>query len=330
MKILTKLSSFCCLILLGTSTAYAESVKIGILAQPPREDRKEFGNAIDYKVKVAKLLGVKYIRFSAHVQNLEPREIDDLKKVSAQGYKIILHVLNKTKRESTGPSEPVKDMVTYRKNVTTLLDQVRPELVAVENEELAYNFYSGTPAQYLEQLEATCDIAHQKGIACTDGGITTIEFVTYLDLKKTNPSAADTFGATGIKANQLKNLKKGKAANEKRQAQLDNTYVLMEGLKKSSIDYVNFHWYTEDPTALEQAVQYLKKMTGKTPITTEIGQHNTSVSWVKNVIAKAYQLQIPYVIWFTGDGKRAYALQESDQKLRPSGEAFKEFVLKHP
>lgn len=313
-----------------TSTARAESPKIGVLAQPPRENRKEFGNSMDYKVNVAKMLGVKYIRFSASVQNFDSKQADELNRITSSGFKIVLHILNKSKGLSEGPADPVSDFNTYKKQVAHVLDLVKPDLIAVENEELAYNFFSGTPQQYLDELNAACEVAHQKGVKCTDGGITTLEFVTYLDLQKTNPQAAESFGVSGMKPNQLKNLKKGKAANEKRQAQLDNTYVLMQGLKNSTIDYVNFHWYAQDPKALEQAVGYLKKMTGKTPITTEIGQHDTSADWVKNIMEKAYELQLPYIIWFTGDGKRAFALQESDSKLRPSGEAFKTFVQKHP
>ncbi len=96
------------------------------------------------------------------------------------------------------------------------------------------------------------------------------------------------------------------------------------------MDYVNFHWYEDDSQALHEAVEYLRRATGKAVITTEIGQHNTDPAVVSGHLkAVVEQLRLPVVLWFDADGIPAMGLHDAPGELRPNGMTFKYYVAAH-
>lgn len=311
------------------AAAEVEKPKIGLLVQPPRENRSLGKTSFDYKPQVGRLVGVKYLRMSISNKRVSRKDLENYKEAVDEGFGIILHIVNRDAGEKT--SSYPEDLGEYKRQLSDLLDNLsgkyKPEFIAIENEELAKNFYDGSIEEYITQLKAAIEVAHSKGVKVTDGGITTLHVMTYLDyLNRGMKKEAEDFKERGIPKNLLRNMD-SRAFGARGQKLTDATYKLIEALKNSNIDYVNFHWYVEDPKALQEAVTYLRRATGKAVITTEIGQHDDSVEWVKNVLPKAYELDLPYIIWFSGDGKKAFALQEPDgNSLRPSGEYFKEFV----
>jgi hypothetical protein len=82
-------------------------------------------------------------------------------------------------RSATGGSQPTvppiteAEMANYREVLADHLDRLHPELLMVENEELADKFFAGTPEQYLGELQSAAQVAHARGIPLTNGGITT-------------------------------------------------------------------------------------------------------------------------------------------------------------
>ena len=69
------------------------------------------------------------------------------------------------------PTIPPEDMQVYKQTLWEILDKYRPIIIAVENEENSKIFYTGTPEEYSSQLKAACEVAHSKGIKCTNGGM---------------------------------------------------------------------------------------------------------------------------------------------------------------
>ena len=118
------------------------------------------------------------------------------------------------------------------------------------------------------------------------------------------------------------------------------------------LDYVNFHWYEPvlervsgakkfaknnnpnsdqvDLKALTEAVDYLKRVTGKPVITNEIGQLTPSPAMLTTMLEKLRELQLPIVIWYSGDhtevGKSVSLHDASTGDLKDNGQAFATFI----
>ncbi|MBS1589521.1 MAG: hypothetical protein JST52_07905 [Bacteroidetes bacterium] len=69
--------------------------------------------------------------------------------------------------------------------------------------------------------------------------------------------------------------------------------------------------------------------TNKTVISNETGQYNLSPIIVTDLMQVGYDLKMPYLIWFDGDGLPSLALHDNSGNLRPNGLAFKNFIATH-
>jgi len=152
------------------------------------------------------------------------------------------------------PSKAVTDMTAYQKDLGKILDLYQPEVLVVENEENAVRFYSGTPEEYAAQLKAACEVAHQKGIPCTNGGLasTLVALIVYDDyLQKGETDKAQSFAARTFGSEQQLKTKSV-------QEQIRKGKTLLMSYKSTGIDYVNFHWYFADTAAFREAVTFLR------------------------------------------------------------------------
>lgn len=86
----------------------------------------------------------------------------------------------------------------------------------------------------------------------------------------------------------------------------EDAKTLIPGEGASSLDYVNFHWYGNDPGALRESIEYLKRATGKRAVTTEIGQWDSgaqaNADQVTSELGVLTDEQLPYALWFDNDG----------------------------
>jgi hypothetical protein len=123
--------------------------------------------------------------------------------------------------------------------------------------------------------------------------------------------------------------------------------TLMNGLALLDIDYVNFHWYEPviernnkgisisdttqiDTKAMEESIAYLHRKTGKTIITNKSGELHISPGIVTNMMQKFYDLKMPYIIWYSGDGSGgAVSLNNLNGSVPPNGQAFVNFTTQH-
>ena len=88
----------------------------------------------------------------------------------------------------------------------------------------------------------------------------------YLESGQTR--AAQEFAARAFTSEEQKLLNSARAGE-----QISKGKSLLASYRAAGADYVNFHWYIADPQALEEAVTYLRALTGLPVITNEIGQH---------------------------------------------------------
>ena len=208
-----------------------------------------------------------------------------------------------------------------------MLDKYHPAVLVVENEENSALFYTGTPEEYAAELKAACQVAHQKGIPCTNGGLvgTLVALLVYDHYLETgHPEKAKDFADrvfTGFKPDLRPKLNSPEAKK-----QISKGKALLSAYRSAGIDYVNFHWYFADTQALEEAVAYLKEQTGLPVITNEIGQQTDDPNQTTAVMSKIVELGLPIAVWFGLDGPKARGLVNLDGSLRPTGKAFKRFI----
>lgn len=272
-------------------------------------------------MQIAKALGAVYLRPSAiflDEWNGTCLECDIALKA---GLQLVLTVRNNGRRQATSPPS---DLATYQRTLSQVLDTYRPAVLVVENEENSALFYTGTPEEYAAQLKAACQVAHQKGIPCTNGGLVSalVALLVYDHyLSSGQSTAAQDFVARAFTPDLQRQLNSSQA-----QEQIDKGQALLSAYRAAGVDYVNFHWYIADTRALEEAVAYLRAQTGLPVITNEIGQFTDDPNQTTAIMGKIVELGLPIAVWFGLDGPKARGLVNLDGSLRPTGEAFKRFI----
>lgn len=280
------------------------------------------GLSLSKRFSIIKDLGAVYFRPNSVFVESWNGFNEECESAEKAGLKLILTV-----RDNGGkmqPTFPPEDLQVYKQKVGEILDKYRPLILAVENEENSKIFYTGTPEQYNLQLKAACEVAHAKGIKCTNGGMVSslvalLVYNNYLEIGEF--SKAQSFSERAFEPRIRQKLGSAKFTE-----QVDKGKALLKVYKTAGIDYMNFHWYIPDQVALKEAVEYLKDQTGLPLITNEIGQQNDSPKTTRDLMAGVIELGIPYAVWFSIDAPKARALIDPDGSLRSTGEIFKSFI----
>ncbi len=274
-------------------------------------------------VQVAQDLGVAYLRPEAIFLDRWDGSCPPCEAALQGGLGLVLTVRN---GGGPSPSMPPSDLDAYRQRLGRVLDRYRPALLVVENEENSALFYSGSPEQYGQELRAACQVAHQRGIPCTNGGLVSslVALLVYQHyLERGQADAARSFAARAFDPRQREELGSALARQ-----QLEKGRALLAQYRAAGADYVNFHWYIADAAALGEAVAYLREATGLPVVCNEMGQHNDDPRVTTALMEQALSLGLPIVVWFGLDGPQARGLMEPDGTLRPTGEAFRGFLHK--
>ncbi len=271
-------------------------------------------------IQVAKTLGAVYFRPASIFLDQWNGTCPECDIALNAGLKLVLTVRN----SGPLPTPPPSDLAAYQRTLGTVLDKYHPVVLAVENEENSALFYTGTPEDYSAQLKAACQVAHQKGVPCTNGGLVSalVALLVYDHYVQTGQLAkAQDFAARTLTPEQQRQLNSAKARE-----QIDKGKTLLQAYRTAGVDYVNFHWYIADTPALGEAVDFLRAQTGLPIITNEIGQFTDDPNQTTAVMAKIVELGLPIAVWFGLDGPQARGLVNLDGSLRPTGEAFKRFI----
>ncbi len=264
------------------------------------------------------------------------------------GFKVVLNITNSPQNGTPQPFPT--DLDKYRTKLNEVLTKYKPEVLVVENEEYNLNYHTGSMKQYLDELKVAIEVAHAKGIKVTNGGLTSrhmtlMVWKDYMDrgMKK----EAAEFARRTIPQNIINDLP-SLAKHQPLKNAMNAFDTLLNAYKTMDLDYVNFHWYEPillrfnnnkqgvnidtnrlELKAMEEVVTFLRRKTGKDVMTNELGQVTKSKQAVIDVLKKAYELKLPYVIWYSGDGQGksdAVALTNYDGTLRENGEAFRDYI----
>lgn len=299
-------------------------------------------NNSNFKLTVARQYGVPYLRDAINLASWNGVSDAAYDAELAAGFKVLLNVNNQL--VATGSPVPFPtDTAVYKTRLTSLLNVYRPEVVVVENEETTLQYHSGPLSDYINELKAALTVAHAKGLKATNGGITgEIIFLVYKDYlaRGLTAEAADYARRTMSPAiiADLPNLTNHAYAAGK----VAMAEYLVPQYKLLNLDYVNLHWYepiTDNyvasapyygTKAFLETIDYLKRATGKTVITNEYGQDNTTPTITTDLQQAALDAKLPYAIWYDGDGTSAFGLHErGTTTLRPNGQAFAQFIQTH-
>jgi len=238
------------------------------------------------------------------------------------GLKLVLTV--RTGRGGLSPSAPPSDLAAFQRTLGDILDKYKPAVLVVENEENSAIFYTGSPEQYGAELKAACDIAHGRGVKCTNGGL--VSALVALLAWDHYVAAGDAAGAQDFASKAFDPSQQRLLDTPQARAQIDKGKALLGVYKAAGIDYLNFHWYIADTAALDKSVAYLQAQAGLPIITNEVGQFTDDPNQTKAVMQALVGLKIPIAVWFGLDGPKAKGLMDTNGALRPTGQAFKDFI----
>jgi hypothetical protein len=140
-------------------------------------------------IQLARELGAVYLRPDSVFLEGRPAVCGVCDAARSRGLRLVLTVRNNGPQATTPPA----DLESYQRAVAAVLDQYRPAILVVENEENSALFYRGTPEAYASQLKAACEAAHRKGIRCTNGGLVSA-LAAYLQARSGLPVMTNEVG----------------------------------------------------------------------------------------------------------------------------------------
>ncbi len=268
------------------------------------------------------------------------------------GLKVLLNVTSKVTSFTDSAGPYITDTVLYRQKITGLLNIYKPEVLVIENEEANSSYYTGTAQEYINLLNIAIDETKKRNIKVTNGGFTArmSKLLVWDYYTSTGQTTKATEYAQKVFPDTLLNTV-GVAGYIATNASVSTTFnkakLLLNEYKLNKMTYLNIHWYEpakegDYPTAnidniansdmkgFKETVEVLKQICNKPVITNEIGQFNTKGTLTTDILQKCYDLNLPYVIWYSGDGPKigdAKALYNGSGILRESGTAFKNFII---
>jgi len=267
------------------------------------------------------------------------------------GLKVLLNITSKV-TSFTEPAGPyITDTVFYRQKLVQLLNTYKPEVLAIENEEANSSYYTGTAQEYINLLNIAIDECKKRNIKITNGGFTARMskllvwdyYISTGQITKASEYAKKVFPDTLLNTVGVAGYL---SANAQVRTTFDKAKLLLNEYKANKMTYLNIHWYEpakegDFPTAnidniansdmkcFQETVEVFRLITNKPVITNEIGQFNLKGTLTTDILQKCYDLNLPYVIWYSGDGPKlgdARALYNGSGILRESGTAFKTFI----
>lgn len=289
-----------------------------------------------YRVDLIRALGVTYFRpWYVNVEGWSGVCYDlgcDL--AESAGLKLILTARNNVGEAPPFATAPPQDGAAYRRNLSEILDRYHPAVLVVENEEDNAQFWAGTPEQYAAQLKAACQVAHDRKIACANGGLSSkttalLVWADYIAQQQFTEACNFAQRAAAELPVDLCRFTAVEHLTPEDQARVATGHKLLEVYRSSGQDYLNLHWYIPDKTAFSEAVNFLKRATNLTVMSNEIGQYDQAPGAVQKLLSAVIDLKLPYAVWFSYDRAPSQALQNADGSLRPNGQAFRDFMLAH-
>ncbi len=239
------------------------------------------------------------------------------------------------------PSAAPADLEAYKRTLASILDSWKPRILVVENEENNPQFYrtgassAESIAAYGRELTAACGVAHARGIACTNGGLSgdAAAALTWLALLERGvPEAACNFAkrafdredARQAGENLCRYRTPAEVPAETRTALLHDGDGFLALYRSAPIDMINLHWFGHDATVFVNAADVLAHAGGKPVMSNEIGQWRWDADpiYVRPLLRAAFAAGVNPAIWFSIDTPSTLSLFNDDGSLRQTGREF--------
>ena len=284
-------------------TTMVDYMEVPTVAVKPEFGVLPFLLSADDKITVARQLNTSSIRedFTSQVVLPYPR----LYRYQDEGLSVFTTI-----NWQPSPAPFPTDLVAYRSFLNKFFSYHSPKAVFIENEPMTEKFHTEDRnlQHYIEELKVAIEVSHAHKIKIGDGGITThvLPGITYRELLKTDPARAQWFLDNCIP--EMDKIKIVYGKQEGYEQQLADAYYLINAYKKLPLDYVNLHLYfpfnevadNDKAAGLEEIIEVMGKLTGKTIVTNETGIRFENPALVSNVIAAFKSLKVPIVCWFSG------------------------------
>jgi hypothetical protein len=281
------------------------------------------------RARIAHDLGAHYYRsYPVLLPEWDGECLDDCEPVTQNGLVYFLTIRNTSNIRIA--ATPVQDLEAFKDEVARIIQVFKPAIIAVENEEDA-GFFDGPADQYLAELQAACQVAHSKGIPCTNGGITS-SGSTYLEyqhlVQEGKQDEARDYAQRAFNQGQLQRMTQpGFSEGVGGVVQRLDQFVLH--YKEAGADYINFHFYGQDPDALRDTARHMEEITGLPALSNEFGANTEDGQVVRQLMQAAQDLGLDAVVWYSNDVRTARSLVNQDGSPRDSGQAFMEYVHQH-
>lgn len=243
-----------------------------------------------------------------------------------EGLEVTLTIRNTS--ENGKPSLPPDSSPLYEHKLHSIIDKCHPALLLIEYKESSEAHYGGSTEQYKEQLQSACDMVHQQGALCANGGIegdlvSLYLYQSYLDRQE--KEKAEQFIQRAFDQNKLQMF-----TSEYFQPTLlkivKRSKELISVYRHVPIDYVNLHWAQDDAEAFGEVVNFLKRQTGKQVISSEI-KFPQDVQVAEALMKKVSRLRIPCAIWYFGvEASGASAITKQGGASHHLGKRFRLFT----
>ena len=228
------------------------------------------------------------------------------------------------------PSAPPEDVEAYARIVGAMLDQWHPALLVVEEEENRLYRFAGTAVDYRKELETACKAAHERKIACANGGLSyeAVTAATWLQLLRDGkPDIACDYAKRAFyeRLGTVCSFRRAEdVPPDLREKLLQNADALLPIYKTAPLDSVNFRWNGGDAVALAQTIEAIGRVTGKTVISTDFSlrRSDSDPRHVRPVMRAAMAGGMKVAIWTSADSEDSTALFDEQGRLRPAGQEF--------
>ncbi|APR78488.1 Hypothetical protein A7982_03835 [Minicystis rosea] len=250
------------------------------------------------------------------------------------GLRLVLRV-----HAGDGPGKPAslpQDMSMYRARLGELLDSYAAAVGAVVIEDGAETpeTWAGSIEDYQALLHEACDVAHEKAVNCTDGGITSTTMMLLIaDYEIGNANAGSAIKMLTLAGDNPELVaafptwppateEDVKAALAGQKARLDAAKTLLAGARAVGLDYPSFRWYERDQDTLDHAMALTRLLSGCNAIaTTDLGQRTQDMFEAMHKADDAKELGMSLVIWTSHAGVDA-PLVDDEGNVTPNGKAL--------
>lgn len=296
---------------------------------------------IQSKIGVMNDLGVSYNRYTITIAEWKGAD-KGYQKFIDNGFHVVCNINNAVQSSSQKPVPFLKDTVTYKKKLAQILNKYQPEVVVIENEEDNHYYYSGPMTDYINEIAAASRIVHAKGLKVANGGLHPKD-ICYFVWKDYNDRGLTAKADDWMNLTFNSTMKYAATHPQKVDNNLNYHWrqvdTLLNAYTSLNIDYINIHIYepindvgngdSTIPGCIATMADYLRRRTGKSVMSNECGQHNTSTTIVPSMLQAFADGNYAYSLWFSCDGNKAYALNNSDGSLRPNGVSYKNYVSQY-